>query len=231
MPRAETTTFGADLRRVRRINEYYFNPFCLGFVINKVLELKPRPTMQSASHALVSPDSFPNIGQILKNYNFSVRINSLFNNFFAHNVICFFNMPSFFAGDSFQTAFSRARTVGLKFCTSCKKLISLVPKFSTSVNSAVGRCSKIVFSYINRKYFSFFFKFNVRKIKDKIKKPVFTFVDKFCFFNFSYFKISFLKISNNKFTFNASVCCVERKDIAFNRLTAPTIKTVGFLIH
>src|SRR3990172_4444400 len=114
MPRAETITCRASLRSICGIYVYNFEPFCLCFVFDKLLKLIPRPTMQPSSHALASFDSFSNVGQVLKNYNLSSRQNGFFNNLFANNVIGFFNMPSFSAGDSVQTAFSRARAVGLK---------------------------------------------------------------------------------------------------------------------
>jgi len=216
MPRAERITFGASLRRISWVNVFNRNPFCFSFVLYKLLKLMPSPSVQPGSHSLVSFDSFSDVGQVLQNYNFSSRFNSFHNNLFANNVICFFNMPSFSSGDSLQTAFSRARAVGLKFCTSCKKHISFVPKFSTSVNSSVRRCGEVVFTHIYGKYFPFFFNFNIWKVENKIKKPYFPFSDKFSFFNRSTFKILSLKISRDKFTFNAPCDRVKRKNTVFN---------------
>lgn len=221
MPKTETIIFGASLRSVCRIYVYNTNPFRLRFAFYKLLQRIPRPSMQSRSHALVSFDSFSNIGQVLENNNFTFRLNGFLNNVFANNVICCFNMPSFSARDSLQTAFSRAITVGLKFDTSCKKHISFVFKLSTSINDTVRGCCKIIFAFIYGKYFSLFFNFPIRKIEDKIKKLSLISPLEFSFFECSLFKIFSLEISSGKFTFNTPFFSVERKGATF--------KGIGFL--
>src|SRR3972149_11702873 len=230
MPRTKTTTFRASLGSVRRVNVYNSYSFRLSFIFNKLLKLIKRPTIQSRANAPFALDSFSYIGQVFKHNNIGFKPNRLFNYFFANNVIRFFNVSSFSAGDSLQAAFSRRRTIGLKFFSSCKKLISFVSKLSTSIDRAVRRCGKIVFANVNSYNFPFFFKSNIGDIQYDIKKPPFSFSNKFSLFNSSLFKICSLKFPKFKSTFHTSFKRKQRKNICFEgKRSLVVMDASGFL--
>ena len=215
MPRTKKTTDRADLRAICWIDVHDVNSVCHSFVLDKLMQLVPSPAMQSGTHTLVAFDSLSYVLEVFKYNNFRIALNSLFNKCLANNVICFFNASTFFARDSLQTAFSRARTVGLKFSTSCKKLISFVSKFVSFVYCAVGRCSDIILAYVYGDNVSVLFGRNVWDIKDNVEKPTPSFSNQFSLFNNTILEIFTLKISELKGAFNSTVNSEEGENISF----------------
>lgn len=227
MPRTKIIAFGASLRSICWIDIFNQDPFCLRFVFNKVLQFIPRPSVKPRTHPFIAFNSFAYIGQIFHNNILHSRIDSFLNKSFTNHVICFFNASSFFARDSLKASFSRFRTVGLKFFSSSKKLISFVSKLTTSMESTIRCCCQIIFSNINSYDFCSGKRENVGDIQNSIKKPSVPFSDQLSFFEDSLAQVVFLKITQSKSTLNSPLNNVKGKTFAFNRISSFVIMDTG----
>ena len=223
MARANYSTVRANFRSIGRVNIENIYTRCLGLVFNKLLEFTPSPAVQPRAYTLSGFNSLTNIGQIFHDNYASIRGYSFINNRLADNMVSFFDVQSFFAGDSYKAAFSRLRTVGLKFASSCKKLVSLMPQLASSVDSSIRGGGQIIFTYINTKNIAIDFKRCLWNFDAYIKKPVIAFFNKFSFFGVARIKNKFLMFSKRELAFDSSAYTKQRQSIIFYRICSLVI--------
>src|SRR5699024_6039553 len=132
--RPQTTTSRTSLRTVGVVNVNHSYTCRFGLVLDKGLQLTPRPAMQAGTDSLSGFDPFAQVGQCFQGNRRGTLFQRLFDHRFACLVVNLAHMPSFFSRDFTQQLLCRLTAIGLKTTPQRQMLITDVSKRTSSQN-------------------------------------------------------------------------------------------------
>ena len=183
----------AGLRGVRRIHIDHGDAGSRRLVLDKGLQLSPRPPMQTGPHSFSHPNTGANVRQVLQHDGAATRVHGLGNDPCANLVIDVPHMARFPAGDSSQQLPCRLRTVALKPLAERQEAIARLSELSTSVQSAVARRGNDVFAKIDPNNAVILRNGRVGNLHDGVQIPPIAFAEQLGFADSSSVKIGLLE--------------------------------------
>jgi hypothetical protein len=156
------------LRRVGRVDVDHSNADASSLVLYELLQLSPRPTVQSCTHALGGSDLRADVDKMLRA---TAAPNSLADNGCAYLVIDVTRIARLSARDFRQQLSCRLRAVALKSRAQCQKTIARIPEFAPSVQTAAAGRRSDVFAQIDAKHSYPTMLFDLRKIEYNVQVP------------------------------------------------------------
>lgn len=215
MPYTRRTTARASKRSIGWVHIENLDPFCLCLVFEKLLQLFPRPPVQSGAKARVPLHAFANISQIFENKNLCSRRHCLLDNRFADTMVGLPDASALFTRDSLRASLCPSRTVGLQPTSPFQKLVPFVSKRSSSIDCATRCGGKVVFSKIDGKDSALMLGLNIGKFDNQVEEPAIPLSDQLSLFNFALSHVFALTPSKGKRTPHSSPYGKEGEPIFF----------------
>ena len=219
-PFAQFMTHRARLTRVCRINVIDTDPHGLGLVGNKVLQLPPRPPVESCSHPFPRLDPVTDMGQVLKtNFTGTTRY-GLCHNSLGNAVVHMRNVTTLFTRDTPELLLRALGTVGLETTPMRQELVPIVPQFSTIKDPSTGSRSDLVLTHIHSKHHTTSTRGNVRYIKNQIEIPLALFTNQLCLSSRALVKEILLMDTHDKGHLRSATHGEQGKDVVLDRIGA-----------
>ncbi len=196
---------------------------CLGFVLDKHLELTKAPPVQPGPESFSSLDPLADVSQVFKYNHSCLLVYRFLNDLFTEFMVGMSHTAPFFARDFLQQLSCRWRTVGLKDTPFCKKLISLMADLASAKNLSTAGCKNVILPQIHSQKIFTLLKGWIGKIQNKVKIPFSLFTDQLALFWDAFQKALFLKGAKSHLNLDSFSKCIKRNGLTLDCIS-PFIK-------
>src|SRR5699024_6249713 len=218
--KTHTTTNRTALRAIGRVDIDHLQAYRLSLVLDKALQLTPRPAVQAGAHPLSGFYSLSEVSEIFHHNGRSATAQRLINNRLAGFVINVGHMPPFTPGDFLKQLPSRLGTVDLKAATKSKEPIAVIAKRPPTDKLAGRGGDQYILAHIAPHYAATVKRGGIGQIEDKVEIPLLSLANQLRFLGPTRGEIGKLKITQRHFNDLATRQAVERNSFLFDGVGA-----------